>query len=82
MEEKIITCGMCGRNFYEIHQLLNADGMPYYSLYTVEAMPYNMQMETIEQFIEEHDTDGGSIAGTWEDVMEELMDLFRREMEE
>ena len=81
MEEKTITCGVSGQIFYEVHQFINSDGDPYYSLYTVEDIPVNMKMETIERFLIEHDTDGSSIAGTWEDVMGELTDLFKREME-
>ena len=84
MTEKMITAGMCGKWFYRIDRLIGRDslGRPeyYYSLWTNDgAFPKNFSPENIERYLEEHRDEGGSVSGTWEEIMEELDDLFQCE---
>ena len=82
MTEKMISAGICGKWFYRIDRLIGHDtfGKPeyYYSLWTNDGgFPDNFSKESLEVYLEEHRDEGGSLAGTWEEIMEELNDLFQ-----
>ena len=48
----------------------------YYSLWFIDALPTDMSIDGVENFMEENCNDGCSISGTYEQVMYELATLI------
>lgn len=84
MKEKMIAAGKCGKWFYRIDRLIGHDNFGkseyYYSLWTNDGgFPENFSPESIERYLEEYREEGGSVSGTWSDIMSALEELFTEE---
>lgn len=76
----ILSYGCCENSFYAIqkHQRYGTDE-PYFSLYVVDKLPDNMDMSLgkITGFLHENKTEGYSVAGSLDQIMEEFRDFLK-----
>lgn len=84
MTEKMISAGKCGKWFYRIDRLIGHDDFGrseyYYSLWTNDgSFPDDFTSVSMERYLEEHRNEGGSVSGTWPDIMNALEELFEEE---
>lgn len=70
---EVIKCGTVNGSFYAIQ-----NHGEYFSFYTVDEMPDNLEPETVEQFMVDHECDGYSVAGTLEQVEAEFAEYFEK----
>lgn len=68
--------GCSGKYFYVVQQHKSYDA-EYFSLYSIDKIPNDMSKENIEKFLLENASNGSSVAGTFEQVMEELESFFK-----
>lgn len=71
IEMKILTYGICNETFYLIEAIDD-----YYSFWFVDAIPNDMTIKGIENFMEENCLEGCSVTGSFEFVMNELANLI------
>lgn len=67
---KIIEANIKNGFFYTITQIYD-----YFSLWVIDSIPEDMERETIEKFCLEHETEGTSISGSYEDIIKELSEM-------
>lgn len=75
--DRILIAGVQDGDFYAVQQhARERESESFYSLYTVNAVPKAMDPASIEAFLIEHADRGGSVAGSWEQIMEEFRDFI------
>lgn len=75
--DRILIAGVQDGEFYAVQQHeREKESESFYSLYTVNAIPKAMDPASIEAFLIEHVDRGGSVAGSWEQIMEEFRDFM------
>lgn len=70
MKGQIIKVGIKDNFFYMFEK--NDD---YYSLWVIDKYPDNFEGKTLEEFKLEHETEGDSISGSYQEVMKDLTEL-------
>lgn len=76
MNTEIILCGCKGDTFYIVFRHTEENGNRYYSFYTENGKPSGIFEDEIIKFMEENADYGGSVAGNYEQVLEELMEFL------
>lgn len=71
---RVIAYAECSDCFLSIQQHGS-----YYSLWVVGTLPKDMSQETVNKFMLDQQDYGASVAGSWEQIMDELR-LFLRDM--
>lgn len=71
-DHKILCAGCSDGCFFSIQQHDISSGNTYFSLYCVDTIPKGMSPDAIEAFIIEQADYGSSVAGSWEQIMDEL----------
>ena len=76
MNVEIVLCGCKKGTFFVILRHNEADGNHYYVFFTESGTPKDFSLEAIVEFLEENADYGGSVAGNYEQIMEELMEFL------
>lgn len=76
MNTKIVLCGCKGDAFYIVFRHTETNGNRYYSFYVESGQPESLSNEAIVKFIEENADYGGSVAGNYDQILEELMEFL------
>ena len=76
VSNNILAFGKIKDCFFCIAKHSIQDNDIYFSLYVVDDFPKEISEEAINEFLDEHETDGWSITGTLADVMKELQEVI------
>lgn len=69
----IIAYGVTEKDFYAVQKFED-----YYTLWMVDAKPEKIDQTSMMKFLEENENDGWVVAGTFEQVMNNLQDYLSK----
>ena len=73
---KFVTLGIIGNGFYFIEER-KEDDKYFYTFYSIDKTPpMPLDEKSVREFLLEHETEGYSCTGDWDDMVDELLFLF------